>query len=87
MTKILWHGSNHLVTADTYLALTKVALVLNKEDVDFIRNVQQCNPAFPKTYLNSLILSKHRDCCVLASISKDTGETKLVAMTWLDCNR
>jgi hypothetical protein len=24
---------------------------------------------------------------VLASISKDTARTKLVAMTWLDCNR
>jgi hypothetical protein len=55
--------------------------------VDFIKNVKQCNTVFSKTYLDSLILSKCRDCHVLALISKDTGETKLVAMTWLDCNQ
>jgi hypothetical protein len=56
-------------------------------DVDFIRNVKQCKAAFPKTYLDSLILSKRSDHHVLASISKNTGETKLVAMNWLDCNQ
>jgi hypothetical protein len=56
-------------------------------DVDFIRNVKQCKAAFPKTYLDSLILSKRSDHHVLASISKDTGKTKLAEMTWLDCNR
>jgi hypothetical protein len=42
---------------------------------------------FPKTYLDSLFLSKRGDSHVLVLISKDTGKTKLVAMTWLDCNR
>ena len=40
-----------------------------------------------KAYLNTLILSNLGDRHVLVSISKDTGKTKLVAMTWLDCNR
>jgi hypothetical protein len=86
MTKT-WHCSNCLVTVDAYFTSTKAALKLKKVGVDFIGNVKQCNAAFPKTYLKLLILSKHGDCHVLASISKDTGETKLVAMTWLDCNR
>jgi hypothetical protein len=82
-----WHGSNCLVTADAYFASTKAALALKKEGVDFIGNGKQCYAAFPKMYLNLLIPSKHRDCHVLASISKNTGETKLVAMTCLDPNR
>ncbi len=64
-----------------------MALALKKVGVDFIGNVKQCNAAFPKMYLDSLILSKHGDSHVLASSSKDTDETKLVAMTWLDCNQ
>jgi hypothetical protein len=38
------------------------------------------------TYLDLLILIKRSDCHMLASISKDTCDTELVAMTWLDCN-
>jgi hypothetical protein len=82
-----WHGSNHLVTRDAYFESTMAALALKKESVDFIGNAKQCNAAFLKMYLTSLILSKHGDCHVLALISEDTGETELVAMTWLDCNR
>ena len=80
-------GSNHLVTADAYFALTKAALALKKRDINFIGNVKQCNTAFPKAYLNTLILSKRGDWHMLASISEVTGKTKLAAMTWLDCNR
>ena len=82
-----WLGSNRLVTADTYFASTEAALALKERDIDFIGNVKQCNAAFPKAYLDTLILSKHGDRHVLASINEDTGETNLVAMTWLDCNR
>jgi hypothetical protein len=38
-------------------------------------------------YLDLPILSKRGDCHVLVLISKDTGKTKLIAMTWLDCNQ
>jgi hypothetical protein len=38
-------------------------------------------------YLGLLILSKCGDCHVLVLISKDASKTKLVKMTWLDCNR
>ncbi len=57
MTKA-WHGNNCLVTAVAYFALTKAALALKKEVVDFIGDVKQCNAAFPMTCLDSLILSK-----------------------------
>ncbi len=46
MTKT-WHCSNCLVTVDAYFASTEVALMLKKEDVDFIRNIKQCIAAFP----------------------------------------
>ena len=82
-----WLGSNRLVTADAYFASTEAALALKERDIDFIGNVKQCNAAFPKAYLDTLILSKHGDRHVLASINEDTGETNLVAITWLDCNR
>ena len=82
-----WLGSNRLVTAGAYFASTKVALVLKERDINFTGNVKQCNAAFPKAYLDTLILSKRGDCHVLASISEDTGKTKLVAMAWLDCNQ
>ncbi len=82
-----WHGSNPLVAADAYFVSTKVALALKKEGVDFIGDVKQSNAAFLKTFLDSLILSKRGNCHVLASIRKNTGETELVAMTWLDHNR
>ena len=73
-----WLGGNRLVTTDTYS--------LKERDTDFIGNVKQCNAAFPKAYLDTLILSKRRDCHVLALINEDTGKIELVAMTWLDCN-
>ncbi len=82
-----WLGSNRLVTADAYFASTEAALALKERDINFIGNAKQCNAAFPKAYLDTLILSKRGDCHVLASINEDTGKTELVAMTWLDCNR
>ncbi len=39
MTKT-WHGSNCLVTTDSFFASTKVVLVLKKEGIDFIGNVK-----------------------------------------------
>ncbi len=57
-----WLGSNCLVTADAYFASTEAALALKERDIDFIGNVKQCNAAFPKAYLSTLILSKRRDC-------------------------
>ncbi len=68
MTKT-WHSSNHLVTVDAYFTSAKAALMLKKEDVDFIRNIKQCSAVFPKTYLNLLILRKHGDCHLPALIS------------------
>ena len=82
-----WLGSNRLVTADTYFASTEAALALKERDINFTGNVKQYNAAFPKAYLDTLILSKRGDWHMLASISEDTGETKLAAMTWLDRNR
>ena len=66
-----WLGSNRLVTEDAYFASTEVALALKERDINFIGNVKQCNSAFPKAYLDTLILSKRGDRHVLASISKD----------------
>ena len=82
-----WLGSNCLVTVDAYYASTKVVLTFKERGIDFIGNVKQCNAMFLKAYLNTLILSKCGDCHVLVLINKDTGKTKLVAMTWLDHNR
>jgi hypothetical protein len=41
-----WLGSNCLVTADAYVALTEAALALKERYINFIGNVKQCNAAF-----------------------------------------
>ena len=78
------HGVNHInIGLPHYVVMDRKFNIGGKIKI----NIKQCNAAFLKTYLDTLILSKHGDCHVLASISKDTARTKLVAMTWLDCNR
>ena len=39
------------------------------------------------TYLDNQVMGKRGDRHCLASISEDTGETELVAITWIDRNR
>jgi hypothetical protein len=82
-----WRDSGRLVTADAYFASVEAALKLKEMGLHFIGNVKQCSRRFPMEVLGNTTLPKRGCRSVLASINDDTGETKLVAIAWVDRNR
>lgn len=82
-----WHDTGRLVTADAYFASVEAALAMKAKGLFFIGNVKQCHKKFPMQFLANTILAKRGSRSVLASISEETGETELVAISWMDRNR
>ncbi len=82
-----WHHSGHLFTADAYSALVEAALAMKEKGLTFIGNVKQCSRRFPMEFLGNTTLPRRGSRAVLASIDEETGETELVAISWVDRNR
>jgi len=61
--------------------------MLESIGLKFIGNVKVSSREHPKKYLDEIHMFDRGDRHVLASIDEDTGETELVAMTFLDSNR
>ena len=80
-------GTGRLVTGDSFFASVEAALVLELIGLKFIGNVKVSSREHPKKYLDEIHMFDRGDRHVLASIDEDTGETELVAMTFLDSNR
>jgi hypothetical protein len=75
-----------LVTANVYFVSVKAALKLKEKDLYFIGNVKQCSKRFPMEVLANTTLPKQGLRTVLASID-ESGETELIVISWVDCNR
>ena len=80
------NNSGRLVTADAYFASMEAALVMKEKGLTFIGNVKQCSRRFPMEFLGNTILPRQGSHAVLASIDEETGETELVAISWVDRN-
>jgi len=80
-------GTRRLVTGDSFFASVEAAVVLESIGLKFIGNVKVSSREHPKKYLDEIHMFDRGDRHVLASIDEDTGETELVAMTFLDSNR
>jgi hypothetical protein len=84
----LWHYSGRLVTADAYFASVEAALETANKGLYFIGNVKQCSKRFlMKVLAKKTRLLRRGSRLVLTSISGKTGETELVAISWVDPNR
>jgi hypothetical protein len=82
-----WHHSGRVITADAYFAFIEAATKMKEKGLFFIGNVKQCSRRFPMEVLGNATLAKQGSRLVLASIDSKTGETELVAMSWVDQNR
>jgi len=81
-----WRDIGPLVTADAYFASVEAALKMKEVGLYCIGNVKQCSRRFPMEVLGNTTLPKRGCQLVLASINNNTGETELVAITWVDRN-
>ena len=81
-----WHHSGRFVTTDAYIASVEAALAMKEKGLTFIGNVKQCSRRFPMEFLGNTILPRQGSHTVLASIDEETGETELVAISWVDRN-
>jgi hypothetical protein len=81
-----WHDTGHVVTANAYFASVEAALKIKDKGLLFIGNVKQCSKMFPIEVLSNTTLILRGSQSVLASISEETGNTELVAMSWLNRN-
>ena len=82
-----WHNTGRLVGGDAYFASVEAAVAMKDKGMLFIGNVKQCHKKFPMAFLSNTILCQRGSRSVLASISEETGETELVAISWVDRNR
>jgi len=60
---------------------------MKEKGFTFIGNVKQCSRRFPMEFLGNTILPQRGSQAVLASIDEETGETELVAISWVERNR
>jgi hypothetical protein len=65
----------------------EAALAMKEKGLTFIGNVKQCSRRFPMEFLGNTTLPRRGSRAVLASIDEETGETELVAISWVDRNR
>jgi hypothetical protein len=64
----------------------EAVLAMKEKDLTFIGNVKQCSRLFPMGFLGNTTLPRRGSRAVLASIDEETGETELVAISWVDRN-
>jgi len=82
-----WHHPDRLVTTDAYFASVEAALAMKEKGLTFIGNVKQCSRRFHMEFLGNTTLPRRGSRAVLASIDEETGETELVAISWVHRNR
>lgn len=82
-----WDNTDRNAIADSYFASVSTGVQLKKHGWTFLGNVKTATKEFPMEYLGKQILAARGARVVLASINEETGETELVAVTWLDRNR
>jgi len=81
-----WHHSGRLVNANAYFALVEVALAMKEKGLTFIGNVNQRSRRFSMEFLGNTTHPRRGSRVVLASIDEETGETELVAISWVNRN-
>jgi hypothetical protein len=81
------HQSDCLITSNAYFASMEAALAKKEKGLTFNGNVNKCSKQFPIKFLGNTTLPQQGSQAILASIDKETGETELVAISWVDRNQ